>query len=114
MAIGRYWLADKDAPYATVLNLLEAYFHPEIRDDNFQDLVLRARSADPEDIELATLKRELIRLLQGDRDGLHPKALATAAAYDQRSDDEFLQWLWHEVYPSEPVTASGTERGRND
>jgi hypothetical protein len=81
MAIVRYWLTAKDAPYARILNLLEAYFHPEIRDDNFQDLVLRARSTDPGEIELATSKRELIQLLQGDRNGLHPKALATAAVF---------------------------------
>ncbi|MGZ0149920.1 hypothetical protein ACXJJ3_22865 [Kribbella sp. WER1] len=103
MAIARYWLTDKDAPFATVLNFLEAYFHPEIRDDNFQDLVQRVSSAVPEDTELVTFKRELIQLLLGDREGLHPKALATAAGYDQRSDDEFLSWFWHELYPHEPT-----------
>jgi hypothetical protein len=106
MAISRYWLTDKNAPFATVLNFLDAYYHPEVHDDNFHRLVQRAALARDDDIELADFKRGLVQLLLGEREGLHPKALSTAAAYDQSSDDEFLKWLWHELYPSEPLPES--------
>ncbi|MFD7153203.1 hypothetical protein ACFV9C_01305 [Kribbella sp. NPDC059898] len=103
MAIARYWLTEDDGPFAAVLNVLEAFYHPGSRYDNFEVFVQRARAAVPEDVELANFRRELVQLLQGEREGLHPKALATAAAYDQRNDDEFPQWLWCELYPSEPL-----------
>lgn len=107
MAIARYWLTDKTAPFATFLNLLDAYYHPEIRHENFDALVQRARAAQVNDEELATFKQQFEQLLKGHREGLHPKALATAAGYDQRNDEEFLAWLWGELYPGEEVPGGG-------
>jgi hypothetical protein len=52
---------------------------------------------------MATFRDELVKLLEGNREGLHPQALGLAAEYDQWNDDEFLAWLWQELYPDEPV-----------
>ncbi|WP_329483057.1 hypothetical protein OG555_12785 [Kribbella sp. NBC_01484] len=53
---------------------------------------------------MATFKKEFVQLLQGDREGLHPAAISTAAEYDEwDTDDEFLVWLWQQLYPNEPV-----------
>ncbi|MGW7681289.1 hypothetical protein ACWGID_11145 [Kribbella sp. NPDC054772] len=104
--IERYWLDDKSVPFGTLLRYLEKYYSPEIHHDNFEFLLSRARLGDPADAGMATFKDELSRLLRGDREGLHPKAIITAAEYDEwDSDDEFLAWLWHELYPEEAVPA---------
>jgi hypothetical protein len=99
--IDRYWLKDKSVPFAILLNMLQKYYHPEV--DDFEELVDRARQFDADDGEMATFKEELVKLLEGNREGLHPQALGHAAGYDQRNDDEFLVWLWHELYPAEPL-----------
>jgi IS5 family transposase len=100
--IERYWLDDKSVPFGTFLRYLEKYYSPEVHDDNFELLVSRARLAAPEDAGMATFKDELSRLLRGDREGLHPHAIITAAEYgDWKTDDEFLLWLWRELYPDE-------------
>jgi hypothetical protein len=105
--IPRVWLHDKSVPFATFLRYMETYYHPEIYYDNYESLVARAKLGDPGDAGMATFKDELVRLLKGDREGLHPLAIATAAAYDEwKTDDEFLRWLWHELYPSEPAPTS--------
>jgi hypothetical protein len=104
-----YWLKDKTVPFATFLNVLQAYYHPEIRHDNYAMLIARAREARPDDVKMATFKRELIKLLKGRREGLRPHAIDVAAAYDDfDTDDEFLAWLWHELYPDEVVPTPGT------
>lgn len=101
--IDRYWLKDKSVPFATLLNVLQKYYHPEVRDDGFEDLVRIAKRSGADDAEMATFKDELVKLLEGNREGLHSQALGLAAEYDQGSDDEFLAWLWHELYPDEPI-----------
>jgi hypothetical protein len=102
-----YWLKDKNAPFATFLNVLQAYCHPEVRHDNYAMLIERAKEGRPDDAKMATFKQELIQLLQGHREGLRPGAIDVAAAYDDfDTDDEFLAWLWHELYPDEPAPAS--------
>lgn len=102
--IDMYWLKDKDAPFATFLSVVQAYYHAEIRNDNFEALPRRAQRDRADDVEMATFKQEFIRLLEGDREGLHPEALDVAAAYDDfENDDEFLVWLWQQLYPNEPV-----------
>jgi hypothetical protein len=74
---------------------------------DYESLVARAKLGDPGDVGMATFKNELVRLLKGDREGLHPLAIVTAAEYDDwKTDDEFLRWLWHELYPSEPAPTS--------
>ncbi|MEV8377560.1 hypothetical protein AB0P21_32785 [Kribbella sp. NPDC056861] len=97
--IERYWLKDKTAPFAVFLNFLEKYYHPEIRYDNFEALIRRAKADREDDADLAVFKQEFVRLIKGDREGLHPLALSTAAEYDERNDDEFLATLWRQLYP---------------
>lgn len=105
-----YWLDDKSVPFATFLAVIQAHYHPEAYYDNFPDLVEMARTGRGGE-RMATFKAELSRLVSGDREGLGPGAISDAAEYDCASDDEFLQWLWHELYPSEPVAVSGGMRG---
>ncbi|TDO67431.1 hypothetical protein EV651_103343 [Kribbella sp. VKM Ac-2571] len=106
--IERYWLDDKSVPFGTLLRYLEKYYSPEVHYDNFEYLVSRARLADPADGDMATFKSELARVLRGDREGLHPQAIITAAEYDEwGSDEEFLAWLWGELYPGEEVPGGG-------
>jgi hypothetical protein len=105
--IERYWLDDASVPFGTFLRYMETYYHPEIYYDNFESLVARAKLGDGGGPGMAIFKDELVRLLKGDREGLHPLAIATAAEYDDwKSDDEFLRWLWHDLYPSEPAPTS--------
>jgi len=107
--INRYWLTDKSAPFATFLNFLDKYYHPEIRHQNFGELVDRANS-EQMDGEMARFHSEFVQLLQGHRDGLHPKAIFTAAEYDDwENDDDFLVWLWRELYPDERVPRPGID-----
>lgn len=102
--IDMYWLTDKDVPFATFLNVVQAHYHPEVRNDNYELLVRWARDAGPDDVRMATFKSELTQLLEDHREGLRPGAIDVAAAYDDwDTDDEFLAWLWHELFPNEPV-----------
>ncbi|WP_344237370.1 hypothetical protein [Kribbella hippodromi] len=97
-------MTDKTAPFATLLNMLDAYYHPEIRNDNYDALVRRSQRDRPDDTKMATFKAELTQVLQGHREGLPDDAIDVATAYDDwDSDDEFLAWLWHELYPDEAV-----------
>jgi hypothetical protein len=104
---GRYWLKDKTAPFATLLNILDSYYHPEIRNENFESLIRRAQRQRSDDTRMATFKQELTQVLQGHREGLPPGAIDLATAYDDwDTDEEFLAWLWHELYPNEAVPTS--------
>jgi hypothetical protein len=102
-----YWLKDRSAPFATFLAVIETYYHPEVRNDNFDELVDMARHGGG-GAKIATFKEELARLVSGDREGLRPNAISAAAEYDEwESDEEFLLWLWRELYPDEPVPGHG-------
>ena len=106
--VDMYWLDDKGAPFATFLTCLQSYYHPEVRNDNFAVFAEHARRNPPGDPVIVTFKQELTRLLRGDREGLHPAAIGVAAEYDDfDTDDEFLVWLWQELYPGESVPRSG-------
>jgi hypothetical protein len=108
--VGRYWRRDKSAPFATLLSMLETYYHPESRNDNYSALIERARESRPDDAKMATFRRELIEVLRGHREGLPPEAIGLAAADDEwDTDEEFLAWLWHELYPGEPVPSSASD-----
>ena len=105
--IERYWLDDHSVPFGMFLRFMEIYYNPEVRNDLYDSLVARAKLGDPGDAGMATIKDEFGRLLKGDREGLHPLAILTAAGYDEwKTDDEFLRWLWHDLYPSEPAPTS--------
>jgi hypothetical protein len=102
--IDMYWLNDRPVPFATFLNVIQTYYHSEVRSAYFSSLVRRAQRQNPGDVEMVTFKEELSRLLEGDREDLPPDALSIAAEYeDQDSDEEFLVWLWQHLYPSEPL-----------
>ncbi|TCC43407.1 hypothetical protein [Kribbella sindirgiensis] len=101
---GEYWLKHSDAPFATFLAVVQSHLHSEADPDNFAALKRRAQSDRPDDAELQTFRSELSRLLAGDREGLPSDAIGLAADGDDWStDDEFLLWLWQQLYPNEPV-----------
>lgn len=101
---GMYWLKDDSVPFATFLGVLQAYYHPEVRNENFELMSQRAELDSPDDAEWATFKTEFVQLLEGHREGLRPGAIDIAAGYDDfDTDDEFLTWLWRELYPDEPL-----------
>ncbi|WP_209692302.1 hypothetical protein [Kribbella aluminosa] len=98
-----YWLDDHSVPFATFLAIIQTYYHPEARNDNFEELVEWARAGRGGE-KMAVFKAELARLVQGEREGLRLGAIEAAAEYDDwSSDEEFLDWLWQELYPGEPV-----------
>ena len=101
-----YWLEDDSVSFATFLTVIQAYYHPEVRLDNFDELIQLARRGEGGE-RMAIFKDELTRLLVGDREGLRPTAISVAAGYDDwATDDEFLEWLWHELYPDEPAPSA--------
>jgi hypothetical protein len=105
--IERYWLDDHSVPFGMFLRFMEIYYNPEVRNGLYDSLVARAKLGDGGGPDMVIFKDELVRLLKGDREGLHPLAIATAAEYDDwDTDDEFLRWLWHDLYPSEPAPTS--------
>lgn len=98
-----YWLEDRSVPFATFLATIQNHYHPDSDRDAFDELVELARSGRGGE-RMAIFKAELARLVGGDRDGLRPNAISVAASYDEwATDDEFLTWLWNELYPGEPV-----------
>jgi hypothetical protein len=102
-----YWLRDRSAPFATFLAIIQSYYHPESRNDSFDELVEMARSSQGGE-RMAVFKAELERLVRGDREGLRNGAISDATEYDDwNTDEEFLDWLWRELYPGEPVPGVG-------
>ncbi|MFF0339235.1 hypothetical protein [Kribbella sp. NPDC004875] len=62
---------------------------------------------------LVLFKEELARLVSGDREVLRPGAILAAAEYDAwNNDDDFLDWLWSELYPGEPKPKRSDDGGR--
>lgn len=100
--IKAYWYDDPGASFGTLLRIVDTYCHPEADDDTYAALIRRA-TARPDDAEMVTFRGELVRLLEGDREGLHPDALSTAAEYDDGDDDAFLERLWRDLYPNGPL-----------
>lgn len=108
-----YWHSDPDrlVPFSTLLNVVETYYHPEIRHDNYRELIARARESRPSDTVLQEFKSQLQTLLLGDREGLHPQALTEAAWYDEDDDTAFLLRLWGDLYPDEAPPEQGESSG---
>lgn len=100
-----YWRKDtaRTVPFSALLSMVEAYYHPEVRHDNYPALISRARKNRPDDADMQRFKQDLISLLTGDREGLHPQALTQASWYDEEDDTAFLKQLWLDLYPDEPV-----------
>ncbi|MEV0801970.1 hypothetical protein AB0I34_30020 [Kribbella sp. NPDC050281] len=97
-------MRDKEAPFSTFLSFIHSYYHPEARNDNFDALVQAAQDSESANTDMRVFKQELTRLLEGDREGLPQGAVHLAAEYDDfHNDDDFLVWLWQQLYPTEPV-----------
>jgi len=96
--IDSYWVDDPDAPYATLLKVIEKYLHPEVYD--LQKLQRAVRRPDLE--EMRVFKRELHEVI-ANPSVLPNGALLTAAAYEDGTDEAFLSRLWHELYGDESV-----------
>lgn len=98
----RYWRENLDAPFATLLGVLDTYCHPEAHDEAHDELVNLARNPEPTD-EMIRFKGELRQVLSGDSEELPPDAISLAAEYSDRNDKAYLRRLWSELYPDEPI-----------
>jgi hypothetical protein len=108
---GGYWLKRTDAPFATFLAVVQADLHSEADPDNFAALKRRVRADRPDDTELQAFRAELSQLLMGERQDLPNDAISLAADGDEwDTDDGILVWLWHELYPNEPVPTSAADK----
>lgn len=94
----RFWEERPDAPYATLLRVIETYCHPSAWEGAYDQLRALARRTD--DKEMAVFKRELAEVIR-DPAVLPPRALDVAADYDDGSAAAFLARLWNELYPDE-------------
>lgn len=104
-AMRHYWLDDPDAPFHTLLCVAGTYCHPEADPDAYTDLIRLARTR-PDDPQVVQVKAELVRILVGDTEGLHPDALFTAACYPDGSDLAFASRLWRHLFAGEPAPTS--------
>ncbi|HEY3683907.1 MAG TPA: hypothetical protein VGL93_12740 [Streptosporangiaceae bacterium] len=97
----RFWQHEPDAPFATMLSLIETYCHPEAYDEAYEDF--QAAVALPaHDPIFDRFKNELRQAIQ-DPGSVPPGAIDRAAQYDDGSAAKFLARLWHDLYPDEPL-----------
>lgn len=103
----RFWQDDPDAPFATLLGIVEGSCHPEAWEDAYEDLQRIAR----EHADTAEMTRFKAELRQAIRDpGQIPDgALYRAAQYADGSESRFLARLWRDLYPDEPLPAGTKE-----
>lgn len=99
-----FWEAHPDAPYATLLRLIETYCHPEAYNDVYDDLkeAVRLPGHSP---DFDVFKDELRRALEHP-DELPEGALYDSAKYSERSGEDFLAQLWRDLYPGEPLPSA--------
>lgn len=95
-----YWRERDDLPFVTLLRVVDTYLHPESHDGAFWELMALARQPEAPE-RIVHFKSELRTVLTGERTGLHPQALFTAAHYDDGSDEVYLCRLWRMLYPDE-------------
>lgn len=96
---GAFWNREPDAPYATLLRVIERYLHPE----HYADIeMLRDAVTHTESDMMRVFKQELREVVRDP--GVLPKgALAEAAEYEDGSERAFLDRLWRELYGDEAV-----------
>lgn len=93
----RYWEDHPEAPYATLLSVIETYCHPEAWEGAYDQLKALAQHTD--DTEMTIFKRELAETIR-DPAVLPPGALRVAAEYEDGSATAFLARLWRDLYPA--------------
>ena len=96
----RFWQDDPDAPFATLLWLVEANCHPEAWDEGYENLQRLVKRTD--DADVIRFRRELTEAIR-DPSQIPGGALYRAAQYDDGSDAEFLARLWRDLYPGESL-----------
>lgn len=96
-----WWLQEPDAPFATLLGLIQMYCHPEAYDEAYDDLRELVQRPNPGE-QWRRFKAELADAI---RDPSHIPAgsLDRAAQFDDGSEEKFLARLWRDLYPDEPL-----------
>lgn len=97
-----YWIRHPDGPFTTLIAVATAYLHPETDADGLKALQQRAAG---DDEEMRTFKAELRQAIR-DPGLLQGNELFRHAAYEDGSDEKFLQRLWRGLYGDEPVIPS--------
>jgi hypothetical protein len=92
-----YWERHPEGPFVTLITVAATYCSPDAYDGAYEDLVRRARAADPDDAEMRVFKAELQQAL-ADPSALPDDELTEAVAYDDGSDERFLRRLWRDLY----------------
>lgn len=96
--VDAFWRRDRDAPYATLLAVIESHVHPEA-----DQLPLLQQAARRDDVPRMRVFKDELRQVMRDPGVLPDGALFLAAAYEDGSDRAFLDNLWRELYGDEPV-----------
>lgn len=109
----RYWLDDPDAPFATLLDLLETYLEPEGPDyEGLQQLARDPASYNAEDT-MRKFKEQLREALADTSQIPGEETLHSVAHFVEGNDERFLRRLWRDLYPGEPVPG-GDDEFRDD
>lgn len=98
-----WWLQEPDAPFATLLGIIQTHCHPEAYDEAYEDLQEVVKNPDRGPVWYR-FKEELIEAIR-DPNQIPPGSLRRAAQYDDGSPEKFLARLWHDLYPDEPLPA---------
>jgi len=97
----RYWQQDPDAPFATLLDLVETYCHPEAYDEAYDDFKVAVHLPERDPI-FDRFKEQLAEAIR-DPSQVPVDALLRAAVYPDGSAEKFLTRLWRDLYPGEPL-----------
>ena len=95
-----YWKVDPNKPFATLIALVGAYCHPEADEDAYNALQRLVKRTDVPDAQ--RFRVELVDALS-DPSRLPNNELFEKAKYSDGSDEKFLQRLWRDLYPDEPL-----------
>lgn len=95
-----FWDIDPDLPFGTLITVSRIYCHPEAYDEAFDDLKRLVQRESDE--EVRTFKNELRKAII-EPNGLPDNELYRAVQYDDGSPTKFLERLWRDLYPDEPL-----------
>lgn len=101
-----YWLEDSDAPFAALLQVVDAYCHPEYGD--YDELKEAARNPE-RDSRMPKFKEQLRDALADPSQIPGKDTLHDAAHFSDGTDERFLRRLWRDLYPGEPVPGGDEE-----